>query len=422
MSDNGSIASGLKVGIVGGSIAGSVAAIELSRIGCEVMVFERSKGHFEDRGAGIASSYDHLNLLKERDLLDEDYPYVSMDGGIWTIPSDDDRFGRVIWRNPAAAGGMNWGVLFANHRKRVPEGIYHAGCSIVDLVVNEDGSVRLVLEDGCEFEFDLVIFADGYHSWGRNYLYPEAEMEYAGYVIWRGLIDESQVPDGMFDTESEWAVHEDGLCIFYMIPGQNGEHEQGKRRVNWAWYNVVPEGQLNDLLTDKYGRLHETSLPQGGATEEHVKHIHDRARQKLRGVAADVICATEDPFIQVIYDLHVPSYVRGRICLIGDASSIARPHTGAGAIKAQQQAIALSKALSTHESLDSALRAWDDEVWDAGDKQVSLGKVLGRALVTEAPDWNEMDEDRMAKWWGDATSGVYVYYFDDATSGEKTSK
>jgi 2-polyprenyl-6-methoxyphenol hydroxylase-like FAD-dependent oxidoreductase len=208
----------------------------------------------------------------------------------------------------------------------------------------------------------------------------------------------------------EWAVHEGGLCVFYPIPGPRGGTAPGQRVMNWAWYNLTPEARLPELLTDKQGRRHESSLPQGAATAEHVWYIHNHARRMLRGMAADIICATAEPFIQVIYDLHVPCYVHGRICLVGDASSIARPHTAAGAIKAQLQAIALAKALRSHGSPEGALRAWNEEVWSAADKQVSLGKVLGRALVTAAPDWSAMDEARMTEWWKAATSGVYVYY------------
>ena len=42
----------LRVGIVGGSVAGSITAAELVRLGADVAVFERSR-HIEDRGAGI---------------------------------------------------------------------------------------------------------------------------------------------------------------------------------------------------------------------------------------------------------------------------------------------------------------------------------------------------------------------------------
>ena len=47
------ITRGFRVGIVGGSIAGCTAAIELVRLGCEVTLFERTGEELKDRGAGI---------------------------------------------------------------------------------------------------------------------------------------------------------------------------------------------------------------------------------------------------------------------------------------------------------------------------------------------------------------------------------
>jgi len=78
------------------AIAGCTAAIELSRLECVVTVFERSPGRLEDRGAGIASSLQHLELLKARDLIDADMANVIPDPTrIFTVPgvADDGRGG-----------------------------------------------------------------------------------------------------------------------------------------------------------------------------------------------------------------------------------------------------------------------------------------------------------------------------------------
>ena len=61
---------GLKVAIVGGSIAGCAAAIALWRAGCEVTVYERSRSKLEDRGAGIGMPLALLHTLIERDFVD----------------------------------------------------------------------------------------------------------------------------------------------------------------------------------------------------------------------------------------------------------------------------------------------------------------------------------------------------------------
>ncbi len=101
----------LQIGIAGGSIAGCSAAVELSRRGHSVQIFERSAGELVGRGAGIGTPTSLFDKLVDRDLVDEDMP----------------RF----------------------------HAAYHP------LVSKSDGTTRV---------FDLVLFADGYQSLGRRYL------------------------------------------------------------------------------------------------------------------------------------------------------------------------------------------------------------------------------------------------------------
>ena len=417
-------AMGCRVGIVGGSIAGCTAAIMLARIGCEVTVLERSRGVLEERGAGIALSFAHLDWLKAHDLVDADLAFVPSELVRWTSGADPRDEGRLLWQSPMASGGVKWALLHAQQRKRVPDGVYHQGCTVSAF---EDpsggprggprgGPVVARLDDGRSFEFDLLIFADGYDSLGRAALYPDATRAYTGYVVFRGLVEETHAPEELRDHRGicEWAVHAGGLCIAYLVPGHRGELEPGRRLMNWAWYTLAPPQDLPWLLTDRAHRRHDGSLPRGGASDQHRRRLHDRARTLRRRPLADAIVATAEPFMQVCFDLHVPSFVQGRVCLLGDASSIARPHVAAGALKAQQQAVALAGAFASHPSIEAALHAWNEEVRIKADQQIALGKTLGRALITEAPDWRTMDERQMHSWWASATRGTYVYYFDDA--------
>ena len=64
----------MRIGIIGGSIAGCSAAIALSRAGHEVVVFERSASELKGRGAGIATSSNVLQSLKDDNFLDADIP------------------------------------------------------------------------------------------------------------------------------------------------------------------------------------------------------------------------------------------------------------------------------------------------------------------------------------------------------------
>ena len=71
------LAQGLRVGIVGGSIAGCTTAIELFRLGCAVTLFERTGEELKDRGAGIGVPPSAMETFIKRDLVDADTPYFS---------------------------------------------------------------------------------------------------------------------------------------------------------------------------------------------------------------------------------------------------------------------------------------------------------------------------------------------------------
>jgi 2-polyprenyl-6-methoxyphenol hydroxylase-like FAD-dependent oxidoreductase len=416
MSDKSVSASPTKVGIVGGSIAGCVTAVELMRIGCDVTLFERSRRKLEDRGAGIALSLSLIQTLKERDLVDSDMAHIPLFKRPFIVrsESDDTHLGRTLWSQDAAFGATNWDVLYRQLRRRVPDGVYIRGSEAKSL--SQAGSrVSVTLADGQRLEFDMVVCADGHDSLGRKTLMPDRAIEYAGYILWRGLIDESNVPDiGPFENVIATAVYDGGHVVFYIVPGRNGELEKGKRRLNWAMYENVADTDLPRVLTDFRGVVHRDSLPPGTASSAQISYIHNLAQANLYGTAANAICATSRPFIQTIYEMSVPYYHKGRVCLIGDASTLARPHTGAGSVKAMTDAIALSKAIETHESLDEALEAWDGTQSVAGIQLVALGRSLGEAMVTDVPDWKSMNEDLMKQWFATVMSDQRWYAIDEA--------
>jgi 2-polyprenyl-6-methoxyphenol hydroxylase-like FAD-dependent oxidoreductase len=115
----------------------------------------------------------------------------------------------------------------------------------------------------------------------------------------------------------------------------------------------------------------------------------------------DVIDRTPaaERFIQPMYDMVAPSYAEGRLVLLGDAASVARPHTGSGAIKALQDATVLSRTLAEADTLEAALRAYDGERAPVGRAVVRLGRSLGLAQVEQTPDWSAMDQRAMEEWW-----------------------
>lgn len=395
------IAQGLKVGIVGGSIAGCTVAVELMRLGCDVTLFERTGDELKDRGAGIGTPMAVFESLVSRDLVDSDTPYFAGRAFTrrWRTP-EEERYGYLAWDQSADLALLNWGVLYRNLRKRVPDRIYRAEHRVVGLQVLQHDRVGVELADGSVPAFDLVVCADGYTSLGRRTLFPEVGIEYAGYVLWRGVLHEKE----MDETQPlQSGVHSPGYPgghgIFYFVPGPDGSVAPGTRVVNWGMYVPVAETSLGEFFTDNEGKLHEGSLPPGGMQPTTESELKRKAEERLPSYYNDIVERSRNTFAYAIYDCHVPAYRRGRICLAGDAGAFARPHTAAGALKSINDAIALGEAIQAQDSLDQALNVWNAARTETNNKLVTYGNQLGRALVKEIPDWSKMDAAQMQKWF-----------------------
>jgi hypothetical protein len=241
-------------------------------------------------------------------------------------------------------------------------------------------------------------------------------LQYVGYILWRGLAEEQAVHNiALFEDRVTWAVSDSGYCLLYLVPSRTEEVAVGKRQVNWVLYENVADMALPGVLTDAHGVVHPTSLPPGVASAAQVAYIHHRARQHFPGYVADVVCATPSPFIQAVFDLSIPHYRRGRLCLIGDASTLCRPHAASGAVKALSNALALADTLTTPGVLDDVLRTWDAAQSAEGQRLVTLGQVMGRAFVQDVPAWKQMDAAAMEQWWAALMHGQHWYVTEDAT-------
>ena len=128
---------GLRVGIIGGSIAGCAAATALGRAGCDVQVFERSAKGLMDRGSGIAIPGPLRSELMEKTYLPQDFPGYEMKRRWWQFP-DGTPDGRRLWTQDTAAFANNWGNLWKALRQNVPDAIYHEGRQLKEFSETKD--------------------------------------------------------------------------------------------------------------------------------------------------------------------------------------------------------------------------------------------------------------------------------------------
>lgn len=401
MSEIAGRGNGLHVGIVGGSIAGCAAAIELGRAGHSVQVFERSRGELTGRGAGIGTPVPALGALVERDLVDRDMPSIHIE----RMPhigrsGPDERMGRTAWAIPVQMELLNWGDLYRNLRRRVPDAVYHHGREVTKAAHVDSGRVSVTFADKSQAEFDLVIFADGYRSLGRRLIFPGSEVRYRGYVLWRGVRDEAGLDDsGPLENALCRVSYADGHCVIHFVPSQEGAVESGRRWVSWSMYVPVMESDLPQFLVDKTGTLQPGSLPPGMMRPEEEQRLKRLARESLPPYFGDIIAGSEDTYAQPIYTADVPAYYRGRMCLAGDAGAFAQPFTAGGVFKGINNAIDLAAALSSQADVDAALAAWSREEVVTATRVYLLGQQLEDALIWSIPDFAQMSEAEMQAWW-----------------------
>ncbi|MEM7321863.1 MAG: FAD-dependent monooxygenase [Actinomycetota bacterium] len=347
----------LNVGVVGGSLGGLTAACLLHDLGHEVTVFERSPRELEERGAGIGYLKATGRYLEQRagvaaEAITVATPYVRY----------LDRSGGVAHQSAHPYLFSSWNAVYRSTLASFPTDRYLLDHELVDFETGQDRAVAR-FGNGTEFEGDLLVCADGIGSIVRARLQPDAVRRYAGYVAWRGVVSESVLgPDltEQFGDAITYFVYENSHILIYPIPSVSGAVAPGERLVNFVWYRNHEDGDaLADVLTDRHGVRRDLSVPPGAMAPDHDAEARAHAAAVLPPQINELITATTDLFVQVVYDVEVDRMVFERTVLLGDAAFAVRPHAAAGTAKAADDGWTLAESLAAHGTVDAALSAWE---------------------------------------------------------------
>ncbi len=358
-----------------------MAANILSRAGHAVTVLERSSTPLDGRGAGIVTHDGLMQALRQAGVVVDDSLGVKVQERVVL-----DASGAVAARGRYEQVLTSWGRLHALLSQALPAGCLRMGMAVQG-VQQFDDHVQASCANGEVLSADLLVASDGIRSSVRAQCLPQAQPEYAGYVAWRGVCDESLLSRHCLQTLFEhfgFGLPDGEQIIGYPVAGHGNLTTQGARRYNFVWYRPADEtSTLPRLMTDADGQHHEAGIAPHKIHPREIAAMREDAHRLLAPQFAEVLDKTAQPILQPIHDLVSPRLAFGRVALMGDAALVARPHVGMGVTKAGEDAMALGAALARHGATPSAWQAYEAQRLRPGLAVVQRGRELGAYLQAQ---------------------------------------
>ena len=398
----------MRVGIIGGSIAGCATAALLHRAGHDVTVFERSESDLVSRGAGIVTATAAWQDMMAHGLIDGTLPACRADYSRFVTRASGTGQQRWLGDVQMSFTLLNWAHLYQGLRRRVPDDLYRSDAAVERIEATPHGTTLHLLPGG-SLDFDLVVCADGYRSLGRGLIDPGAAPVYRGMVLWRGLLPERDIRvDALDGCDLLRPVYQGGHGVVYYIPGSGQSTERGKRLLMWGYYLQVPESTLASVLVDDQERQQSGSVPFGKVHPEVRAALESRLAGLLPPSLFELVQQSGNSSIQAIYSVVPRSYARDRLCLVGDAGAVFPPFTGSGVLRAVANATSLTDALADASAVDDALRRWSEAQLQVAAQVIPIAEDIERSYVFGMPDLTTMPTTATNDWMSAAFPGLVV--------------
>jgi 2,6-dihydroxypyridine 3-monooxygenase len=315
-------------------------------------------------------------------------PLSEMSASVQRLRYLDER-GGTAHEQPCRYRVSSFDALYRDLSARFDRARYHLDSEVAGFAVDDDG-VTIELSGGATARGDLLVCADGIQSRARRIVLPEVQPRYAGYVAWRGTAVEhdlsSSTRQAVLGGEAiTYHLMPHSHFLTYPIPGPDGSVEPGRRLTNWLWYrNVAAGAELDALMTDRSGVRRTVSLAPGTVAPERLAELRADTPAQLPPPLAELVDATAQPFVQVVFDIEVPRMAFGRACLIGDAAFALRPHAAVGTAKAAEDAWRLGDAMAACDfDVPRALARWEPGQLELGRRALARTRRAGeRAQFT----------------------------------------
>jgi 2-polyprenyl-6-methoxyphenol hydroxylase-like FAD-dependent oxidoreductase len=307
--------------INGGGIAGPCLAFWLSRQGHAVTIAEQAR-QLRTGGQAVDFRGTSLVVLEKMGLLAQVRASATQMGSLILV----DERGKEVGRLPAEviSGELEifWGDLARILYEAVREDVNYRFGVHVTAVEDDQERVDVTFSDASTGSYDLVIGADGLHSGVRGLVFGPEEQ----------CVTQLGQCFGFFDIENRLRLDHCGMACAV----------SGRTAVLQATDPDKP-ARASFYLTD----------PQLDFDYQDAEHNKQLFAERFAGMGWQVptllegLAEATEVYFDSIAQVHLDSYSRGRVCLIGDAAWCASPRSGMGTSLAVVGAYVLAHELRT---------------------------------------------------------------------------
>jgi FAD-dependent urate hydroxylase len=313
------IAQRQRVLVVGGGIAGVATARALLQQGIEADVVERAAG-WSHPGTGMYLPANSVRALATLGLE------AALHDRAYEVKHQlflDQRGRALLDVDLPAVWGAIGPCVAIDHRalhELLREGVAVRLGMTITALDDHGAGVRATFADASTGDYDIVVGADGVHSWVRSAVFGGADARFVGQASWRFLVDG-------FPEISHWTASLGRGKAFLMLPLGAGQI--------YCYADVSAARPVDPIGSDP------TKL---------VELYSDFAQPVARILQR--LASGERPYFSPIEEVVQQPWVRGRVVLVGDAAHAMSPNMAEGAGMALEDALILAETLAGGRPLE----------------------------------------------------------------------